>query len=450
MKDLASLTAAEAAAGILRGDFSSEALVRACLARIEARDGLVEAWAHLDPDHALRQARAADAHRRAGKTLGALHGVPIGIKDIIDTADLPTENGTPIFAGRQPDADAWVVSRLKAAGAVILGKTVTTELAFFGPGKTRNPADPARTPGGSSSGSAAAVADRHVPLALGTQTAGSILRPASYCGCIGWKPTFGLVSVRGVLAQSPPLDTIGAFARSVEDIALVTDCMSAGDPQESATRARLAAPLVSALDSGPAFPPRLAFVRSPAWGEGDPEMHAAMLGLASRLGPSRISEVDLPGGFAEGLKAQRTLQFRDIARNYGPVADANPGRISAKLSEVIAEGRAVSDAAYAAALALREPLCDELTSLTEGCDAILTPASAGPAPRGLGSTGSPAFNALWTYLGVPAISLPLLELNGLPLGVQLVGRRLQEGRLLNAARWLGDHLAAAGLAADAR
>ena len=212
----------------------------------------VQAWAHLDRDYALAQARAADTALREGKAAGPLHGVPVGIKDIIDTADLPTENGTTIFAGRRPTADASVVAQLKAAGAVILGKTVTTELAFFGPGKTRNPADPEHTPGGSSSGSAAAVADFHVPLALGTQTAGSMLRPASYCGCIGWKPTFGVISRTGVLAQSPPLDTIGGFARSIEDIALLDRLHDGGRRARSGHGAAPAPSLVEALRGGKA------------------------------------------------------------------------------------------------------------------------------------------------------------------------------------------------------
>ncbi len=214
------LTAAEAAALIRSGALTSEAMVGALLARIAERDADVAAWAHLDRELALAEARAADLKQRSGAPLGPLHGVPVGIKDIIDTASLPTEYGSVIFAGRRPGQDASVVTQLRAAGAVILGKTVTTELAFYGPGKTRNPHNPAHTPGGSSSGSAAAVADFQVPLALGTQTAGSILRPASYCGVLGFKPTFGVVSRAGVLEQSSPLDTIGGYARSIEDIAL--------------------------------------------------------------------------------------------------------------------------------------------------------------------------------------------------------------------------------------
>ncbi len=309
--------------------------------------------------------------------------MPVGIKDIVDTADLPTENGTRIFAGRRPKDDASVVVQLKAAGAVILGKTVTTELAFFGPGKTRNPHNLEHTPGGSSSGSAAAVADFHVPLALGTQTAGSILRPASYCGCIGWKPTFGLISRTGVLTQSPPLDTVGAFARSVEDVALITDCMAGADARDADMGPRAAGSLLEALRAEPSRPPRLAFVKSPAWPQGEDAMKQAFADFVARLGSERVTEVELPAEFADTSGLQRAVQFRDIARNYGPIADANPGQISAKLADVIAEGRSVTDAEYASALARRDALYAVLAPLFSGFDAIITPASAGPAPRGL-------------------------------------------------------------------
>jgi Asp-tRNA(Asn)/Glu-tRNA(Gln) amidotransferase A subunit family amidase len=434
MRELNRLTAVEAAAGIRQGRFTSEALVVACLRRIAEREPEVQAWAHLDEAYALSQARAADAAQRSGQAVGPLAGVPVGIKDVIDTADLPTENGTSIFAGRRPKTDASVVAQLKAAGAVILGKTVTTELAFFGPGKTRNPHKVEHTPGGSSSGSAAAVADFHVPLALGTQTAGSILRPASYCGCIGWKPTFGLISRTGVLAQSPPLDTIGAFARSVEDIALIGDCMAGADPGDADMGPRPTGSLLEALRAEPGGRMRFAFVKSPAWPQGEEAMQHAFAHFIAKLGPECVTEVELPAEFADTSGLQRAVQFRDIAKNYGPIADAHPGQISAKLAEVIGAGRGVTDDEYGNALARREPLYAALGPLLSRFDAILTPAAAGPAPKGLGSTGSPAFNFLWTYLGMPAMSLPLLEAGGLPLGVQLAGARGKDARLLQFAQ----------------
>lgn len=422
--DITRLGASEAAAAIRARRLTSRQLVTACLARRTERDAAVQAWAHIDPDYALAQADERDADVAAERPLGALHGVPVGVKDIIDTADFPTENGTPAFSGRKPTTDAHIVTALRAAGAVILGKTVTTELAFFGPGKTRNPHDKARTPGGSSSGSAAAVADFQVPLALGTQTAGSILRPASYCGCIGYKPTFGLIDREGVLAQSSPLDTLGGYARDLAGLALLVDILS-GDTRQPLKNALVAA---KGKQAG-----KLAFVRTASWPHGDSDMHDALLSFAKSHG---ATEIELPESFAKGIKDQQTVQFRDIARNYGPILDANPGVTSSKLAEVIATGRTISDAQYADALAAREPLYAGFARLTTEFSAVLTPAAAGIAPQGLGATGSPAFNALWTYLGVPAISLPLLTVQGLPLGVQVVALRNADGALLAASSQL--------------
>lgn len=416
--NLSDLTAVAAADAIARSETTSRALTEAVLERICVRDIPVAAWAHLNSARALAQADAADAAVASGRPLGPLHGVPVGVKDIIDTTDFPTECGTPVFSGRQPKTDAAVVTALRDAGAVIVGKTVTTELAFFGPGKTKNPHDGTRTPGGSSSGSAAAVADFQIPLALGTQTAGSILRPASYCGAIGYKPSFGLIAREGVLEQSSPLDTIGGYARTVEDIALLCDVL-AGTPD---------LPLLSAVNAGlGGRTPKLAFVQGPSWAQGDGAMQTALTHFAHARG---IPTIELSDNFSRGLKAQQSVQFRDIARNYGPILDAHRALMSDKLAEVIAMGRAVTDDAYAEALALREPLTAEFAALAAAYDAVLTPAAAGVAPAGLGATGSPAFNALWTYLGVPAISLPLLTVDGLPLGVQAVGLRDQDAKLL--------------------
>lgn len=431
------LTATAARARLEAGTLTSEALVSACLARISARDAQVGAWAYLDPKAALAAARSADAARAAGSATGRLAGIPVGVKDIIDTADMPTECGTPVFAGRRPDADASVVAQLKAEGAIIIGKTVTTELAFFGPGKTKNPKDPARTPGGSSSGSAAAVADFQAPLALGTQTAGSIIRPASYCGAVGFKPTFGFASRTGVLAQSAPLDTIGGYARSIEDIALLMDAISAYDLADRDMTCGPKPSLVAALQTPVARAPRLAFVKSPAWPQADAAARAAFEAFAGSFrGRAEVVETPLPADFEGSLRLQQIVQFTDIARNYGPIADANASRVSDKLKEIVAEGRSFSNADYAAARADREPLYNALRPILVNYDAILTPAAPGAALEGLGATGSPMFNALWTYLGMPCISLPLLNVGGLPLGVQLTGARDADASLLRVAQWL--------------
>ena len=430
------LTASDARAEIAAGNLTSEALVSACLARCADRDEMVGAWAYRDGAQAMEAARAAAPAIRA-RAPAPLAGIPVGVKDIVDTRDMPTERGTPVFAGRRPAADAFVVSQLRGAGAVILGKTVTTELAFFGPGKTRNPHDPQRTPGGSSSGSAAAVADFQVPLALGTQTAGSIIRPASYCGVIGFKPTFGFASRSGVLPQSEPLDTIGGYARSVEDIALLFDAIGAYDVADrdmlSGERPHLAQSLGEALS----HVPRLAFVKSPAWPQGEPAMRAAFEAFAGGFGArAEVVEVSLPHEFDGSLRLQQVVQFSDIARNYGPIADANPDRVSQKLKDVVAEGRRYSSADYAAARADQEALYEALRPVLINYDAIMTPAAQGPAPLGLESTGSPMFNALWTYLGMPCISLPLLSIGGLPVGVQLTCGRADDAALLRVSDWM--------------
>ncbi|MFT3732073.1 MAG: amidase [Hyphomicrobium sp.] len=436
-KKLLRLTATEARRALAAGDFTSEQLVGAHLERIEKRDPDVHAWVRIDAERALEAARESDRRRASGEAMGALAGIPVGVKDIIDTKDFPTELGSPIFAGRQPAADAFVVSSLKAAGAIILGKTVTTEFAFFGPGPTRNPHDLERTPGGSSSGSAAAVADFQVPLALGTQTAGSIIRPASYCGVVGFKPTFGYVSRAGVFAQSAPLDTIGGYARSVEDIALLMDSISRFDVRDRDMTTGAKPLLAQAAAMARERPPRLAIVKTPAWPQGDDQMRASFELFASTFkGTVEVTEADLPAGFNKIIRLQQIVQFSDIARNYGPIAKAHPDRVSARLKEIISEGSSFSAQSYEDARMKQETLYDALRPILVNHDAILTPAAQGIAPTGLQATGSPMFNGLWTYLGMPCISLPLLSVQAMPLGVQLVGARGDDARLLGIASWM--------------
>ncbi len=435
--DAIRLTANEALLELEAGRLTSSAWVGALLARVAERDTEVGAFAHIDAGKISDAAAVCDKARSDGRVLGPLHGVPVAIKDIIDTIDYPTENGTAVFAGRQPQEDANVVAQLKAAGAIIFGKTVTTELAFFGPGKTRNPRNRLHTPGGSSSGSAAAVADCQVPLSLGTQTAGSLIRPASYCGTIGYKPTFGYVSRTGVLPQSAPLDTIGGYARSVADIALLMDCISRFDFSDRDMLAGSRPSLLASLEDGPDRAPRFAFVRSPAWPQADADAKVAYEKFAIGFGAkAEVVDTELPADFDGSLRLQQIVQFSDIAKNYGPIADANPQLMSVKLKEVIAQGRSFTGADYAAARAERDPLYDALRPLLVNYDAILTPAASGVALKGLESTGTPAFNALWTFLGMPCISLPLLQIDGLPLGVQAVAARGDDGKLLRVAQWL--------------
>jgi Asp-tRNA(Asn)/Glu-tRNA(Gln) amidotransferase A subunit family amidase len=430
------LSAADAARAIRDGAISAEQLVQACLARVREVDGQVQAWQYLDPEHALAQARARDQDRREGRPAGPLHGVPVGIKDIIDTADMPTEDGTALHAGRTPDRDAAVVSMLRAAGAVIMGKTVTTECATYTPGKTRNPHNPAHTPGGSSSGSAAAVAAGMVPLALGSQTNGSVLRPASFCGVYGFKPTHGLIPRSGIMKLSRALDHVGVFARSLEDVALACEQLAGYDEADLDTRPRPRPPFVQTVSQEPPLPPLLAFVKGPAWDRATAETREAFAELAAALG-DRVEEVELPASSANALAWHQTIMEAEMAANLDLEWEQGRDRLSESLRLQLARGRETPALEYQKALA-RIPLLNEaFAEIFMRYSAILTPAAAGTAPLGLQATGDPAFCTLWTLCGMPAISLPLMRgANGLPLGAQLVGPRGDDARLLCNARWL--------------
>jgi Asp-tRNA(Asn)/Glu-tRNA(Gln) amidotransferase A subunit family amidase len=429
---------------IARGEMRAAEVAAAHLKAIEAREPEVQAFAFLDPKHVMAQAEMADRFRAAGRPLGALHGVPVAIKDVIDTRDMPTENGTVLDAGRRPAGDAMVVQRLREAGAIILGKTVTAELASYTPGKTRNPHDPRRTPGGSSSGSAAAVAAFMAPLALGTQTNGSVIRPASFCGVVGYKPSRGLVSRSGVLVQSPTLDTVGVFARSVEDAALVADVLAGHDPRDRQTVLSAPPDLLRLAMSPPPVRPLLAFVKSPVWEQAEEDVKAGFAELVEALGGG-VEEIELPAPFDRGHGLHGILMIADVARNYARYAETGREQLSAKMAGLIDEGSRLLAVDYCRALDMIEVMNAGLDKLFEHFDALITPAAPGEAPLGLEATGNPAFATLWTYCGVPAVTLPLLVgSNDLPIGVQLVGRRMYDGRLLRTARWLSESLQAAG------
>jgi len=441
---LCALSLTEAAEDIREGRITSTELVADCLARIDAVEPEVQAWAHLDRDHALMQAEAADLHRKQGKATGPLHGVPVGIKDIFDTGDLPTELGSPLWAGRTPRRDAVAVARLRAAGAVIMGKTVTTEYAYFHPGKTRNPHDPARTPGGSSSGSAAAVAAHMVPGAIGSQTNGSVIRPAAFCGVVGFKPTHGLIPRSGALLLSRTLDHVGTFSRSVEDAALLAEVMAGFDEDDPDTRPIARPPFTSVAASEPPLPPRFAFVRSPVWDRAEPVTHEAFGELVETLGEA-ASEVELGASFERAVPLHQTIMEVEMAHNLRRDYEKGGDKLSEPLRKLIGRGRERLAVDYTAAVAGIAPLNEVLDAVFDEYDAILTPAAPGEAPRGLDSTGNPIFCTTWTYLGTPAITLPLLRSEaGLPIGVQLVARRHNDARLLRTARWLVNYLGGSG------
>lgn len=433
---LAALTACEAAEGIREGRFSSEELVSACLSRIDETEANVQAWTYLDPAHAMKQARNADAERAAGRGFGPLHGIPVGIKDIIDTRDMPTEDGTVLHSGRMPVDDASIVGRLRRAGAVILGKTVTTELATYAPGKTRNPHNPEHTPGGSSSGSAAAVAAGMVPLALGTQTNGSMIRPAAFCGVFGFKPSLGLASRHGILRLSPSLDQPGVFARRLEDLALGAEVICGADENDPATRDVAHLPLLRVCSEEPPLPPRLALIRTPFWDETSPALQAGFGEIAEALG-NGLTPFELPKSAIEVQSWHRRIKEAEMAANLIGEYQLGADRLSASLRGQLERGRSLSAFDYLEAKARVDIVSAALDELFEEFDAFLTPATLGPAPRGLESTGDPKLCTLWSYCGMPAISLPLLrDEGGLPIGVQLVGRRNDDARLLRTARWL--------------
>ena len=399
---------------LARRERSAEELVRACLARIEEREPVVQAWETLDAEGALREARRIDAMRDRP----LLCGLPVGVKDLIDTAGLPTAYGSSIYRGHRPAADAACVQALARAGAVVLGKTVTTEFAVYHPGKTRNPRDPSRTPGGSSSGSAAAVADGMVPAALGTQTAGSIVRPASFCGVIGWKPTYGVLSMEGIHPLAPSLDTLGFFVRELEDVPPLMAALSGASPRPIARR-----------------PPALALCRTEAWDRAEPATRAAIEKAAATLGARGL---DLGQSFRGLVDAQIAIMGAEAAVALG---GESPAQLSARLCQFLEEGRRCRPERLREAREQAEKCRRELDETMRGLDALLTPAAPGEAPVGLSATGDPIFCRIWTLLGTPCISLPLLRgPTGLPVGLQLVGGRGREDALLAAAAFVTDAL----------
>jgi Asp-tRNA(Asn)/Glu-tRNA(Gln) amidotransferase A subunit family amidase len=429
------LGAADAARAIARGELSCEQLVEACLARIRENEPQVQAWQYLDEQHALVQARARDADRAEGRACGPLHGVPVGIKDIIDTTDMPTEDGTVLHAGRMPPGDATVVAALRAAGAVILGKTVTTEMATYSPGKTRNPHDPARTPGGSSSGSAAAVAAGMVPLAVGTQTNGSVIRPAAFCGVVGFKPTHGWIPRHGILKLSRTLDTVGLFARSVEDIALACEQVVAHDERDPDSRVHARVPFSATAAQEPPLPPKFALVKTHLWERAEPGTREAFSELAGLLGV-QCEDSPLPESLAAAWDWHKTIMESEMAANLDAEWERGRDRLSEPLRAQLSRGRDIRALDYQIAVARIARTNEGFDELFHRYDAILTPAAFGTAPAAE-TTGDPAFCTLWSYCGMPAVTLPLMSgEDGLPLGVQLVGRRGDDARLLRTARWL--------------
>ena len=420
------------------GEITASEALEAYLARIDESEQTVQAWDHLARDNARKQAEIADKARRQGAPMGALHGVPLGVKDIFDTFDMPTQYGTPLHRDRRPREDAFAVEQLRSQGAIMLGKTSTTELATYAPGvtKTRNPHNPDHTPGGSSSGSAAAVAAGHVPAALGTQTNGSVIRPASFCGVWGYKPSFGTISRTGVLRQAPALDQVGVLAATLQDAGLLAQHMMVHDSRDSAMRPRAAPDLCTAAGELPPVTPLMAFVKTPVWDQAESETQEAFGELAQALGEA-VTEIALPESFAHIHTMHKTVMEAEIARNYHRDYARGQDQLSDSLRGQIERGREVKAVDYIRSIESIGALATIADEILNDYDAFLTPAAPGTAPHGLDDTGSATFCTIWTYLGMPALSIPLMTgSNGLPMGVQLVGARGDDARLFRMANWL--------------
>lgn len=439
MNELNKMGLVEAVQAIRDGRISAAELTGACVDAVGRLDPRVEAFAWFDAAHALERARFADAERAAGHATGPLHGVPIGVKDIFDTSGIPTECGSAAFRGRIPATNAFAVDRLLDAGGIVFGKTVTTEFAWSTPGKTHHPLDHGHTPGGSSSGSAAGVAAGFMPAAIGTQTVGSIVRPAAFCGVVGYKPTYGLIGRSGVHPFSASLDHVGTFARSVADAAYLAACLAGHDPGDpgslrSGALAHGGRNLATSIAA-----PRLAVIRGPHFDQADAPARAAFENAVRRLADAgaTVEDVDLPGTFADTPDLVQVVMRCEAAQVFAPIRAARPDAVGEAIRAVIDDGRKFSAWDYLTALRRRDAMRIEFDRLMHHYDGALTIPALGEAPATLQSTGSPMFCAPWSLLGVPALNLPCdFGPSGLPLGLQVVGRPLYDLVVLRAAAWI--------------
>ena len=435
MSNILSISAIELVEKLKSGEVSCVDACKEYIKRIDKFDRDIKAWAFFDKKLLLEKAEEKDEYRKSGKPLGPLHGLPIGIKDIIGTYDMPTECGTILRKGSK-SSDAEVVNLLKIAGAIIMGKTVTAELAYFDPGKTTNPHDKTRTPGGSSSGSAAAVAAHMAPLSLGTQTNGSVIRPASYCGVVGYKPSFGLISRSGILKQSSKLDQVGVFGKKVEDIALLTKSLIKKDLYDKDTVHFAADEMLEQCKKGPHFEPKFIFYKTSNWKNIDKESQEAFKFLIKNF-KKNIEVFDEPAYFKNIHKYHKIIHEADMANSFQKYYKESKNKLGKKLVDAIERGIKYSAGEYNEAKDFVEQSYRSYSEVFEDYHGVITPASTGVADKSLKSTGSPEFCTVWTYMGLPSISLPLLTgENNLPLGVQLVGNKLDDLRFLGVANWL--------------
>ena len=436
MMDIFSLTTNELVFRLRDGQISSVDACSQYIERIEKFEKDVKAWAHFSKKLLLEKAIDADLYRTSGKPLGILHGLPIAVKDIIGTIDMPTECGTTIRKKMSSSQESEVVNLLKIEGAIVMGKTETTELAYFHPGKTTNPHDYTRTPGGSSSGSAAAVAAHMAPLSIGSQTNGSIIRPASYCGVVGYKPSYGLISRNGVLRQSDKLDHVGMFGKTVEDVALLAKVLIKKDLYDISTIYYSTEDMINVCKKGPIFEPKFIFYKTKYWKNIDKESQKSFEYLIKTF-KKNIEVFDTPTYFDDIPRYHKVIHETDMANNFQKYYKKYKKKLSKEMISAIERGLKYTAKEYADAIDFMKQSYKSYSDVFADYHGVLTPATRGVAPKGLKSTGSPEFCTIWTYMGLPSISLPLLTgKNNLPLGVQLIGDKLDDSRFLGVANWL--------------
>ena len=439
MIEVSSLSAYELSLKLKSGEISSIDLCKSYIDRIKKFDKDVKAWQFFDEKLLLEKAEEADDYRKSGKPLGPLHGMPIAIKDIIGTYDMPTECGTVFRKKKSSSQDSEIVNLLKNAGAIVMGKTVTCELAYIHPSKTRNPHDYSRTPGGSSSGSAAVVASYMSHLSIGSQTGGSVIRPASYCGVVGYKPSYGLISRSGVLKVSDKLDTIGVFGRSVKDVALLAKSLIRKDLYDASTIYFSSDRMLDVCEEKLEFDPKFIFYKTKNWKNINKKSQEAFEFLIKSF-KKNIEIYDEPSYFKEIPKYHQIIHEVDMANNFQVYYDKDKSKLSKEMNDAISRGLKYSAKDYSDAIDFMKQSYESYKEVFEDYYGILTPSSNGVADKGLGSTGSADFQKIWTYLGLPAISLPLLTgENDLPLGLQLVGNKFDDLRFLGTAKWLEDN-----------
>ena len=439
MIEVSSLSAYELSLKLKSGEISSIDLCKSYIDRIKKFEKDVKAWQFFDEKLLLEKAQEADDYRKSGKPLGPLHGMPIAIKDIIGTYDMPTECGTVFRKKKSSSQDSEIVNLLKNAGAIVMGKTVTCELAYIHPSKTRNPHDYSRTPGGSSSGSAAVVASYMSHLSIGSQTGGSVIRPASYCGVVGYKPSYGLISRSGVLKVSDKLDTIGVFGRSVKDVALLAKSLIRKDLYDASTIYFSSERMLDVCEEKLEFDPKFIFYKTKNWKNINKKSQEAFEFLIKSF-KKNIEIYDEPSYFKEIPKYHQIIHEVDMANNFQVYYDKDKSKLSKEMNDAISRGLKYSAKDYSDAIDFMKQSYESYKEVFEDYYGILTPSSNGVADKGLGSTGSADFQKIWTYLGLPAISLPLLTgENDLPLGLQLVGNKFDDLRFLGTAKWIEDN-----------